>query len=53
MDWCYAKGDLYAGDTMNMYAKDLFAMVGAPLEGGTGLVLRRCKLRFGEGFVRH
>ena len=42
------RGDLYASDAM-----DLFAKVGAPHKGGAGLVLRRCKLRLGEGFVRH
>ena len=47
------KGDLYAGDATDLYAKDLSAMVGAPLEGGTSLVQRRCNLRFGEGSVRH
>lgn len=31
------KGDLYVGDDMDLYTKDLSARVGAPLEGGTGL----------------
>lgn len=44
------KSDLYAKD---MFAEDLSAMVGAPLQGGTGLGLRRCELRFSQGSVRH
>ena len=47
------KGDLYAGDAVNLYAKDLFATVDATLEGGTGLVLCRCKLWFDQRSVRH
>ena len=39
-----SKGDLYAGNAVDLYAKDLFSMVGAPLEGVTGLVLCRCNL---------
>ena len=42
------KGDVYAGN-----AVDLFSTVGAPLEGGTGLVLCRCKLWFDQRSVRH
>ena len=47
------KGDLYAGDIVDLYAKDLFATVDATLEGGTGLVLCRCKLWFDQRSVRH
>ena len=47
------KGDLYAGDAMDLYVMTLSATVGAPLEGGTGLRQHRCKLRLGEGSVCH
>jgi hypothetical protein len=47
------KSDLYAGDAMDLYAEDLSAMVGSPLEGWTALGLRRCKPRFSQGSVRH
>ena len=47
------KGDLYAGDIVDLYTKDLSAMMGAPLEGGTGLGQRRCNLQFSKGSVCH
>ena len=47
------KGDLYAGDAVDLYVAALSATVGAPLVGGTGLGHRRCKFQLDEGSVRH
>lgn len=47
------RGDLFAGDAVDLYVADLSATVGAPLIGGTGLGQRRCKFQLDEGSVRH